>query len=58
MRKTKVHKINIEEAIRHTKVLKKASIHTDNFMLNHSSLTTLNILKKLGFTHVSVKDYS
>lgn len=47
--------VDIEEAIYAVKLLKKVSIHTDNFMVNQSRLVALEWMKDLGITRVQIK---
>ena len=47
--------VDIDEAIVAVKLLKKVSIHTDAFMVNHSRLRALEWMKKLGITRVQLK---
>jgi len=47
-------KVDIDDAIFACKVLKKSSLHTDNFWGHHAQLTVLYWLKKMGFKSVSL----
>jgi hypothetical protein len=47
--------VDIDDAIHAVKLLKKASIHTNNFMVNHSRLTALRLMKEWGITRVQLQ---
>lgn len=47
--------VDIDDAIYAVKILKRASIHTDNFMVNHSRLTALQLMKGWGINKVQLQ---
>lgn len=47
-------KPTIDRAIITVKQLKRESLHTEAFMIHHAQLTTLILLKEIGFNNISV----
>jgi len=49
-------KVHIEKAIQAVKLLKRESMHNEQFWVHQSQLIVLEFLKKTGFTSVSIRE--
>jgi len=49
-------KVHIEDAITAVRILKRESMHTEQFWVHQSQLIVLEFLKKAGFTLVSIRE--